>query len=39
MIINSHIILLIILQYTNMGCEEYDHFPDIIMVGYELNPK
>jgi|TARA_B110000285_G_scaffold45939_1_gene51498 hypothetical protein len=31
--------ILIILQYSNMGCMEYDHFADIIMVGCELNPK
>ena len=31
--------ILIILQYSNMGCMEFDHYADIIMVGCELNPK
>lgn len=31
--------ILIILQYSSMGCDEYDHYKDIIMVGCELNPK
>ena len=31
--------ILIVLEYTNWGCSEFDHESNIIMVGCELNPK
>ena len=31
--------ILIVLEYTNWGCDEFDHESNIIMVGCELNPK